>query len=202
MKWYLKLWIVIARVLSWGYRIILNSFFTVVFNAYHLLKIIFTGKFFAIQREKKEIKSEITSITKLIYEYRNFRYLHDGLYNKVGTQTLLSKWPTWVPLITVFIYRDKHGNCEDASAYAQWLFRALKKNSVEAKKRFSGQVEVMVPYTFPEMLLGPHYIYVLRRKGEVDKTLPNVILSNGKSTLERKEDLAKRFVGSDKYFWM
>lgn len=202
MTWFLKKWIRLAKVIAWGYRIFLNPLFTFAFNSYYLVKITITGNIFTLLREKREITKTITSITKLIYEYKNFRYIFDGFYNKVGKQTLLSKWPTWVPLVIVFLYRNKKDNCEGATVYAKWLLKALKKNSPEARKRFQGTTEVIVPYTFPAMALGPHYIYVLSRKGETDKTLPDLVLSNGKASIENKEDFGDKFVGNKEYLWM
>lgn len=97
--------VIIAQV----YRATLQGLFNVVFNLYHYIRLLRSGK---IARAKYDCNMETLNACQDIMP--PMVYAYDGLTKKVGA---LGKWPCWTAARVVFAGMGFRGNCMDGAYF-------------------------------------------------------------------------------------
>ena len=183
-------------IISWAYILGPLMIFSILANIYHLICMTLKGKLKSTIAEKKAIESNILCIEDINVEYSKFTYQYDGLVK--GT-SIFAKWPTWIPLILVFIYRSKRDNCDGADRYCRWLFKVMGKKS-DILKAIKAKQVIYVPTRLSfKSLTRVHYFNIVGNQYELEND-KYLCYSNGKVTNETKEQLATRYLKGDNKF--
>lgn len=191
-------------IASWLYMLTILQVFNVVANLRWLIEMWIKGELVSTFKEMKDISEKITNIGKVIDEFDAYEYQYDGILNiKSGIFSVFSMWPTWVPLTVVFIYRKKSGNCEDASMWAKWLVRKLKKNNEYFRTRVKSRLVIYTPYVLNK-LNQVHWFTIIKFRGAgIFEDGKDICFSSGVITKESKDDLALRYLKNDsRYIWL
>lgn len=122
-------------LLSWLYRLTVQVFFNVLFNGFHLGKIILSGKLLDARIAKSNALAQA-----FLGKPPKMKYQYDGITK--GTRTL-GKWPCWTALPLVFAGMGFRGNCMDGAAFM--------------KRALGAKVRVWIP-DGPKWWARVHYV--------------------------------------------
>jgi len=121
--------------LAWFYRLTIQVVFNILFNGFHLLRIVITGRLHGAFCALKIARYETSAVKLMTYKY-------DGI---TKGDSVLGKWPCWTALPLVFADMGLSGNCMDGAYFFKRLFR-------------SGRVRVWLD-DGPKWLHTVHYVY-------------------------------------------
>lgn len=181
--------------------------FNILANGYWLFGIIYKGKLKEVIRLKKQIARSITNIKTFVFEYSDFQYKFDGVIpnEHIAREDLkwYHMWPTWIPLVIVYLYRNRMDNCDGSEKICRWLYKSLLNNHPSYIGKIKYHKSIYVPY-FPWNLAKTHYFSVLEFGDcEVFHNKKHICFSVGKITDETKDELATRYLKGDKrYVWI
>lgn len=193
----------IVFIIAWVFMVLVTFFNTILGNLWHLGRMLVTWKLIAAIKLKRKISKSVTTFDKLKKEVAPFKYEFDGPLKK----GIFSMFPTWVPLIIVFLDRNKTDNCDGAAHYTMWLWRQLKKNKPTITKVLSLKHNIYVPYIIWRkkdgkrelMFWKVHYVVIVTNH----ETCKLSMLSNGQYTDETPDTLASRYLRDEyRYIWM
>lgn len=101
----------IRIILAQFYRITFQVFFNLIFNGWHLAKIILTGKLL-----EAKIARAIALGKVFDGDPPKMKYQFDGITQGKGT---LGKWPCWTAYPLVFAGMGLKGNCMDGAKFVK-----------------------------------------------------------------------------------
>lgn len=206
-KWYHFPLQILTFIGGWIYVLIPLTIFNILFNGFWLIKIILAGKLKEVRQLKRSIETKIDNIKTFVFEYSDFKYKFDGIVpnDKIPRDQLkwYHMWPTWVPLVIVYLYRGRRDNCDGSEKISRWLYKTLLKNHPSYKNKIHYRKCIYVPY-IPKYLDKVHYFSVLSfGDTEVFHNREHICFSVGLITDETKDQLAIRYRhGDERYIWL
>ena len=118
--------------LAWAYRATLQAVFNLVFNLWHLVRIIATGRLPSARYRLAIHRAGLLSGTRPLMTYQFV-----GITKGTGT---LGKWPCWTALPIVFSGMGCKGNCMDGAYYIKRILGGKVRVWIPEGKRWYARV--------------------------------------------------------------